>query len=340
MTDNEGLTPNLNEEPHLVVDLRDVENPERELVAEHGIVPDGGDVSGGGAMWRQMLRVFLQNKLAVISLLFIVTLIAMCIIVPFFFAGDYWLNAPIETSGPCWVGVPGSLGNAAPSAHAILGCTNGYDNFGLLFYAGRYTLSIGFLAAAVTMTFGVAYGIYAGFRGGVADAVMMRIVDVFLSIPLLYLIILVISLYGHTLWVLVCVIGFTGWFGVSRLMRSESQVLREREYVQASTSMGATRRRLMWSHILPNGMSTMVTAGTFAVGDSVLALSALGFLSLGLTTPEFDWGSMIQQATQYFENGYWWTLWPVAIVFILFVLSTNYIGDALRDAFEVRLQER
>jgi peptide/nickel transport system permease protein len=312
-----------------------------EVAAEHGLGPTGGAVSDGGSMFRQMVRVFFQNKLAVISAIYILSLVIMCVVVPYFYASDYWTNAPIETMSSCWnATAAGGLGNAAPSAHNLVGCTGGYDNFGLIFYAGRFSLAIGFLAAAVTMTVGVAYGIFAGFRGGKIDAIMMRIVDVFLAIPFLYLLLLIITIYGQSLWSLVFVIGFTGWFGVSRLMRSEAQVLREREYVQAASSMGATRRRIMWRHILPNGMSTMVTAGTFAVGDAVLALSALGFLGLGLRSPEFDWGTMIQAATQYFEEGYWWTLWPVAAVFILFVLATNYIGDAMRDAFEVRLQER
>jgi peptide/nickel transport system permease protein len=312
-----------------------------ELLAEHGLTPAGGAVSGGGTMFRQMTRVFFQNKLAVISAIYIITIIVMCVVVPFFFAGDYWSNAPIETMSHCWPNtIPGTLGNSGPTAHDILGCTGGYDNLGLIFYAGRYSLAIGFLAATVNMTVGVAYGIFAGFRGGATDALMMRIVDVFLSIPGLYLLLLVITIYGQTLWALIGVIGFTGWFGVSRLMRSEAQVLREREYVQAATSMGSTRRRIMWRHILPNGMSTMVTAATFAIGDAVLALSAIGFLGLGLKPPAFDWGSMIQLASSNFELGYWWTLWPVAGLFILFVLSTNYIGDAMRDAFEVRLQER
>jgi peptide/nickel transport system permease protein len=151
---------------------------------------------------------------------------------------------------------------------------------------------------------------------------------------------LVITIYGSTLWSLVAVIGLTSWFGVARLMRSEAQILRDREFSQAARSMGATGRRVMWKHILPNSVSTMMTASTFAIGDAVIVLSTLGFLGLALLPPDYDWGTMIQNASNQFELGYWWTLWPVAIVFILFVLSTNYIGDALRDAFEVRLQER
>jgi len=307
----------------------------------HDAAPAGGEVSGHQSMIRQMARVFLQNKLAVASLIFIVVLIVMAVIVPLFTPSSYWSDYVINTTGSCWQGQPyGSLGNAQPSAHNILGCTGGLDNFSLLFYAARYSLAIGFLSAFITMTVGVAYGIFAGFRGGKIDTIMMRIIDVALSIPGLYLLILVVVLFGQTLTALTCVIGFTAWFGISRLMRSEAQVLREREYVQAATTMGSTKRRIMWRHILPNTMSVMVTAGTFALGDAVLALSSISYLGLGLKPPEFDWGSMIQNATTYFEQGYWWTLWPVGIILILFVLSTNYIGDALRDAFEVRLQER
>ncbi|HEV3213166.1 MAG TPA: ABC transporter permease [Acidimicrobiales bacterium] len=304
-------------------------------------VPEGGEVAGGGSMGRQMLRVFMQNKLAVVSALFIIVLILMCIIVPFFYASDYWTVAGSSTSGTCFNNSnPGGFGSAAPSADHILGCTNGIDNFGLLFYAGRFSLLIGLLAGFVTMAIGTLYGIIAGYRGGKIDSFLMRLNDVFLSIPGLYLLLLVITIYGSSLWSLIAVIGFTSWFGVARLMRGEAQILRDREFSQASRSMGATGRRVMFRHVLPNSVSTMMTAATFAIGDAVIVLSTLGFLALALQPPDYDWGTMIQNASTQFEQGWWWTLWPVAIVFILFVLSTNYIGDALRDAFEVRLQER
>jgi peptide/nickel transport system permease protein len=313
-----------------------------EFALEHS-TSSGGEVGGSGSMWTQMRRVFFQNKLAVISAVIIIVMVGMCIIVPFFYQSSYWnlaiTQSPAQNS--CFSNAgQGVQGNLAPSLHHLLGCTGGLDNFGLMFYAGRFTLAIGFLAGFVNMTFGAAYGIFSGFRGGKTDATMMRLVDILLSVPTLYLLILIISVYGDNLWSLVFVIGFTGWFGVARLMRAEAQVIREREYVQAADSMGATRRRVLWRHILPNGMSTMVTATTFAVGDAVLLLATLGFLQIGLKPPEYDWGSMIQLGSGYFRDGYWWTMWPVAILFILFVLATNYIGDAARDAFEVRLQER
>jgi len=306
-------------------------------------IPEGGEVAGGGSMVRQMARVFIQNKLAVISAIYVVGLILMCVIVPFFYSESYWTDAPntFQPANTCFdTTFAGNFGSAAPSAQHLLGCTGGFDNVALVSYAGRFSLLIGLLAGVSTMIVGTIYGIVSGYRGGKIDGLMMRVNDVFLSIPGLYLLLLVITIYGSTVWSLIFVIALTSWFGVARLMRSEAQILRDREFSQAARSMGATGRRVMFRHVLPNSVSTMLTAATFAVGDSVIVLSTLGFLGLALQPPDFDWGTMIQAASSQYELGFWWTLWPVAIVFILFVLSTNYIGDALRDAFEVRLQER
>lgn len=306
---------------------------------------DAGEVGGGTSIVRQMVRVFFQNKMAVISVGYIFVLVILCLIVPFFYGQSYWTDA--GALGPklnsCFTGsVPGGYGSAAPSLHHIFGCTLGLDNWGLLFYAGRFSLFIGIAAGVASMVIGTAYGMIAGYRGGKLDALLMRVNDVLLSIPGLYLLLLVIVIYGQNLWSLIIVIGFTGWFGIARLMRAEAQILRDREYSQASRSMGATGRRVVWKHVLPNSVSTMMTAATFSIGDAVITLSTLGFLGLALQSPDYDWGTIINNATnqQQIELGYWWTLVPVAVAFILFVLSTNYIGDALRDAFEVRLQER
>jgi peptide/nickel transport system permease protein len=304
---------------------------------------DAGEVAGSGSMARQMWRVFRQNKLAVASMIYLIFIILGVIFIPLMEPSSYWRFARIMvTTNSCYDfhSVPGYTGNAGPTAHHLLGCIKGYDTVALLFYAGRFSLAIGFLASVVTMTLGVFYGMVSGYRGGRVDAVMMRFIDMMLSIPGLYLLILVITLFGHTFSALIIVIGFTGWFGVARLMRAETQTLRERDYVQAARSMGATQGRILYRHILPNAMSTMVTMSTFALGDGILILSSIGYLGFGLTPPQFDWGSMIQNASGVFQLGYWWTLWPCATLFILFVLATNYIGDALRDAFEVRLQER
>jgi peptide/nickel transport system permease protein len=169
---------------------------------------------------------------------------------------------------------------------------------------------------------------------------MMRIVDAMLSIPGLFLLLAVISVFGRSKLLLILILGFTGWFGTARLLRSEALALRDREFAQAVRAMGGSSSRIIWRHILPNTVSTMMTVATFAIADSILALTALGYLGVGIPIPQTDWGTMIQQGSVNFQIGYWWQLYPVCIVFLLLVISFNYIGDALRDAFEVRLRER
>jgi peptide/nickel transport system permease protein len=302
-----------------------------------GTTPAGGEVTGSGSMIRQMLRVFLQNKLAVASVIYMLIVTVGCFFGQYLYHAD--LNANDALTGTCFNN--SAIGYSGPSLAHPFGCTSGgLDELGLIMFAGKYSLIVGYLSAAVTMTFGVAYGIISGFRGGWLDTVLMRLNDMFLSIPGLYLILLILTVVGRSTTGLILVIGGTGWFGVARLMRGEALSLRDREYAQAVRAMGGGGRRIVWKHILPNSMSTAATAGTFALGDSILALTALGFLGLGLAPPLTDWGTMIQNGSNDFGSGSWWEIWPLGIIFILFVLSTNYIGDALRDAFEVRLQER
>jgi peptide/nickel transport system permease protein len=307
---------------------------------DRSLIPAGGEVAGHGSMLRQMVRVFAQNKLAVLSLFYLVFITVACFFGPLVYHSLQNAGLAItEANNTCYNNSP--LGIAGPMAGHPLGCTpDGLDELGRILDAGKYSLIVGYVSAIVTMTFGVFYGIVAGYKGGKLDTVLMRVNDMFLSIPGLYLILLIISFLGRGTVGLIMVIGFTGWFGVARLMRGEALMLRDREYSQAVRAMGGGSSRIIWKHILPNSMSTMATAGTFALGDSILALTALGFLGLGLQAPLTDWGTMIQEGSTNFYSGAWWQIWPLAIIFILVVLSTNYIGDALRDAFEVRLQER
>jgi peptide/nickel transport system permease protein len=180
----------------------------------------------------------------------------------------------------------------------------------------------------------------AGFVGGVVDTAMMRLIDAFLSIPYLFLLITLITVFGRSTVFLICIIGFTGWWGNSRIIRGDALLIRNLDYAKASTSMGASKWHVIRSHVFPNSISNIVTVATFSVADAILFLSALGFLGLGIQPPQTDWGTMLQSGSDQIQNGFWWEVWPVAIAFILVIVAINYIGDALRDAFEVRLIER
>ena len=293
--------------------------------------PGGHHSSEIVPLWKQRLRIFMSNKLAIASVLFILLVTAACYLVPIFHPTNQTNQA--LTFGSKW--------NAAPSwAHPLGTDSSGYDVLGRIFYGGEYSLTLGFLAGFITIVVGTMYGMISGFLGGFTDTVMMRSLDAFLSIPYLFLLITMITIFGRTTTFLILVIGLTGWWGNARIIRGDALLIRNLEYSQAATAMGASKWHIIRRHVFPNSISNIVTVATFSVADAILFLSALGFLGLGIQAPQTDWGTMLQAGTSQMQNGFWWEIYPLAAVFILVVVAINYIGDALRDAFEVRLLER
>jgi peptide/nickel transport system permease protein len=146
--------------------------------------------------------------------------------------------------------------------------------------------------------------------------------------------------YGHSTTLMVLVIGFTGWFGITRLIRGEAMTIKVRDYVAAARMMGGRGPRVIRKHILPNSIGTTVVNTTFSIAGSIFYLSTLSFIGLGLQVPNVDLGGILNTGTQYVDQGYWWLIYPAAIAIILVILAFNVIGDALRDAFETRLQKR
>ena len=136
------------------------------------------------------------------------------------------------------------------------------------------------------------------------------------------------------------VIAFVSWLIPARLIRGEALSLRQREYVQAVRVMGGSRTRIVGRHIIPNSIGTIIVNATFNIADAILLLAALGFIGLGVPPPQTDWGSMLSNGVQYATDGYWWEIYPAGLCIVLVVVAFNFIGDALRDALEVRLQTR
>ncbi|HUX05227.1 MAG TPA: ABC transporter permease [Acidimicrobiales bacterium] len=282
-------------------------------------------------LWRQRLTIFMHNKLAVASVLFLVVVSAACYLIP-------WLHPTNQTNQAATFSVPW---NAPPSlAHPLGTDSSGFDVLGRIFYGGEYSLTLGFLSGFITIVVGTVYGMVSGFIGGVTDTLMMRVLDAFLSIPYLFLLITLISIFNRSTVFLICIIGFTLWWPNARIIRSDALLIRNLEYSQAATAMGASKLHIIRRHVFPNSISNIVTVATFSVADAILFLSALGFLGLGIQAPQTDWGTMLQLGASQIQNGFWWEVFPLATIFILVVVSINYIGDALRDAFEVRLLER
>jgi peptide/nickel transport system permease protein len=274
------------------------------------------------------LDVFVENKLAIAGLIVLVLIAGFCFIGPLFYHTDQ-------------VHVNLAEANLSPRAGHPLGTdANGYDVLGRLMKAGQTSLEVGLAAAILATVLGTLWGAVAGYFGGFLDTVMMRIVDAALAIPTLFLALVVVAIVSPTKLVLIGVIAVTSWLTTSRLIRGEALSLRTRDYVQAMKVMGGGGGRAVFRHIAPNAVGTIVVNATFQVADAILLVVALSYLGLGIQPPGTDWGAMLSNGIQYVYNNYWWVIYPPGLAIILVVISINFIGDALRDAFEVRLQRR
>ena len=290
--------------------------------------PSGGEAASTGSLGRLVLRVFLENRLALVGVVILVLMTGFCFLGPLFYhTNQLYTNLNTFT--------------LPPSAQYPLGTdSNGFDVLGRLMKGGRSSLEVGLAAALVATMIGVVWGAVAGFFGGVVDALMMRFVDILLSIPTLLLLIVLSVLFTPSKYVLIFVIASVAWLYPARLVRGETLTLRTREYVQAVRVMGGNGRRIVYRHIIPNAIGTIIVNATFQVADAILFLAALGFLGLGVHFPDADWGSMLSDGATYLTAGYWWLIVPAGLCIVLVVVAINFIGDALRDALEVRLQRR
>ena len=200
----------------------------------------------------------------------------------------------------------------------------------------RISLSVALLAVTLSMTLGAAVGIVAGYWGGAVDATLMRLVDGALAIPRLFVLLLLLAVWERVpLLALIFLIGVTGWFATSRLVRGEVLRLREEGYVRAAEALGARRRRIIFRHLLPNALGPLLVAATLGVGDVILLEAGLSFLGLGIQPPTPSWGGMILDSREVMVSAPWTGIFP-GLAIAITVLSANLFGDALRDAVDPR----
>ncbi len=200
----------------------------------------------------------------------------------------------------------------------------------------RVSLGVALLAVALSMTLGAAVGLVSGYLGGVVDAVLMRLVDGALAIPRLFILLLVLAVWERVpVLALILLIGATGWFATSRIVRAEVLRLREEAYVRAAEALGARRRRIIFRHLLPNVVGPLLVTATLAVGDVILLEAGLSFLGLGIQPPMPSWGGMILESKEVLVSAPWAGIFP-GLAIVITVLSANLFGDALRDAVDPR----
>ena len=290
--------------------------------------PEGGEIGPVQTGWRLALREFVQNKLAVIGLGIIAFFVLFCFLGPVFYHGNILSSSLSNTNLPPGAGHPFGTDN------------QGFDELALLMQGGQAALEVGFFAAAVGIGIGTLWGAIAGLAGGLLDATMMRVVDIFLSIPFLFIVLIVAVRYGASVLSLSLIIGGFTWLIPARLVRGEVLTLRVRDFVAAARAAGAGRWRLINRHLIPNALGTIIVNVTFQVADAILTIAAIGFLGFGLHYPHQDWGDMLSTGTQYMLDGYWWLIYPVGACIVLVVMACNLVGDALRDSLDVRLRRR
>jgi peptide/nickel transport system permease protein len=290
--------------------------------------PEGGDVGAVQSGWRLALREFMSNRLAVVGFGMVVFFVVFCFVGPLI----YHTNQ-IDTNL--------IIANEAPSGAHLLGTdTDGFDELGRIMVGGQAALEIGFFAALVAIVIGALWGAVSGLAGGIVDSAMMRVVDIFLSVPFLFVVLILAVKFGASVLSLSLVIGFFAWQVPARLVRGEVLTLRERDFILAARTAGSSSWRLISRHLLPNALGVVIVNVTFQVADAILAVSYIGFLGFGLHFPNVDWGDQLSDGTQYLQDGYWWLIYPVGACIVLTVMALNFIGDALRDSMDVRLRRR
>jgi peptide/nickel transport system permease protein len=212
---------------------------------------------------------------------------------------------------------------------------HGRDVLTRLLFGARVSLIVGLAAAALAVVLGVLIGAVAGYWGGRIDLVLMRFTDVFMTIPVLFLILLVVAAYGASLTNTIGVLGAVYWPGVARLVRSQMLSLRARDFVLAARAIGAGDARVVSRHLLPNAAGVIVVQVTLSVATAILAESALSFLGLGVPPPTPSWGNMLTEGRLHLTGAWWIATFP-GLAILVSVLAFNLTGDGLRDALDPR----
>jgi peptide/nickel transport system permease protein len=284
--------------------------------------------AAGRAARAGVLRAFAGHRLGLLGLAIIAALTACCFLGPLVYHTDQ-VHANI------------ALTNLPPGPGRPLGTDgNGYDILGRLLVGGQSTLEICFAVALIATALGVAWGAVSGYAGGLADAVMMRVVDIALAIPAIFVLIYLSSVLRPTTGLLILVLSLLSWLGPARLVRGEALSLRTREFVEAVAVMGGRRLRVVARHLIPNAFGVIVVSATFQVADAIILLATLSFLGFGLPPPAATWGGMLSQGTSFLLDGYWWEVYPAGFVIMLTVVAFNLVGDALAASLDARQQPR
>lgn len=268
---------------------------------------------------------FSRNRLAVAGTVLVVLLFVVSFLAP-------WIS-PYD---------PGKINLrmvlSPPSGSHLLGTDQlGRDVLSRMIWGSRISLKVGFVATGIAILIGAVLGALAGYYGKWVDTIVMRFVDIMLCFPSFFLILAVIAFLEPSIWNIMIVIGLTGWMGITRLVRADFITLREREFVQAARAIGASDFRIIFIHVLPNAMASVLVAATLGVAGAILTESALSFLGIGVQPPTPSWGNILTAGKDNIDIAWWLSLYP-GLAILITVLGFNLLGEGIRDSLDPRLR--
>jgi peptide/nickel transport system permease protein len=291
------------------------------------LAPNGSQDEKPPGLWELAFRRFLRHRIGVVSTVVLLGIIGIVVLGPMTFITEDHAFRPDALSI-----------NHPPSAQHILGTDEvGRDILARIIFGGRISLLVGLLAMLVAITIGTLLGSIAGYFGGWIDSIIMRMTDVMLSIPGLFLIIALSVFLGPSVQTLVLAIGFLNWMSVARVVRALFLSLKEQDFVLAARCLGIPDAKIIWGHMLPNAMAPVVVAATLTVGSAILTETAVSYLGMGIQPPTPSWGNMLKNAQDLIWTAPWVAVFPGAMIFFT-TLCINFMGDALRDALDPRMQ--
>jgi peptide/nickel transport system permease protein len=279
------------------------------------------------SQWAIAAKQFRRNRLALFGLGIIVLLYLVALLAP--------LIAPHDPIAQHDIARTGYL---SPRPGNWLGTDRfGRDVLSRIIYGARISLSIGFVATAISITIGTMFGAMAGYFGGKVDTLLMRFTDVVLAFPRLVLLIMIVALFSPSVAVIILVLGLTQWPSTTRIVRGDVLSLREREFIQAAAALGMSRVRILMRHLIPNVLAPVIVTATLGIGNTIVLEAGLSFLGLGVQAPTPTWGSMITEGRDNLLGAWWLATFP-GLTIVLVVLAFNLVGDGLRDALDPRLR--
>ena len=283
---------------------------------------------------QELIRRFISNKSAVFGLILILVLVFCAI-----FADVISPNDPTPSPPE----LEKSLKPGFWSEDGLEGMPLGTDMLGRcilsrILHGARISLSVGFVAVGIAVLLGIAFGVTAGYYGGWADSILMRIVDIMFSFPGLLLAIVIVAVIGQGLDKAMIAIGIVYSPQMARIIRGSVLHVRETEYIEAQRAIGSSNWRIVFRHVIPNSMAPIIVYGTLMMASAILDAAALGFLGLGAQPPNPEWGAMLSGSRFYMVSGAWWAATFPGIAIVFAVLGLNLLGDGLRDILDPRLK--